>query len=295
MIDLFKRIADVVRDVNYRRLRRRRKPARVAYQQWVQDQDSPTAERLRYFSERYQRLQYRPLISVIMPVYNADLNWLDQAIGSIRNQVYQEWELCIADDCSSRNEVRQALSELPRRDARIKVMFRAENGHISAASNSAIELASGEFMALMDQDDLIPPNALLEMVEAIERNPGARLLYSDEDKIDTSNLRESPTQKGGWSPETLRVHNYISHLGLYKTELVRFIEGFRIGLEGAQDHDLALRCSELISPEQIVYVPKILYHWRIHEHSTASSKRAKPYAIKARERCIAEHKVRMGL
>jgi len=203
--------------------------------------------------------------------------------------------LCIADDCSPKSEVRQALSNWSRKDSRIKVVFRSENGHISAASNSAIELATGPFLALMDQDDLITPNALLEMAEAIGRHPDAGVLYSDEDKIDTQNLRESPTKKGGWNPETLRIHNYISHLGVYRTDLVRSLGGFRLGMEGAQDHDLVLRCSEQLEPGQIVYVPEILYHWRMHEQSTASSRRAKPYAITARAKCIAEHKSRMSI
>lgn len=295
MIHLFTRFADMVRDANARRLRRRRAPARLAYQQWVLENDAPTPERLKAFAERYQRLAHRPLISVIMPVYNADLKWLDQAIASILAQVYQEWELCIADDCSPKSEVRLALSALSLKDSRIKVVFRAKNGHISAASNSAIELASGPFLALMDQDDLITPNALLEMAEAIGQHPEAGLFYSDEDKVDEDNLRESPTKKGGWDPERLRIHNYISHLGVYRTELVRSLGGFRVGLEGAQDHDLALRCSEHLTPQQIVYVPHILYHWRMHAQSTASSRRAKPYAVAAREKCIADHKSRMAI
>ncbi|CAH0354119.1 glycosyltransferase [Aquabacterium sp. CECT 9606] len=294
MIQLFTRFADMVRDANARRLRRRRAPARLAYQQWVRENDAPTSERLMGFAERYRRLVPRPLISVIMPVYNANLNWLDQAIESIRGQVYQEWELCIADDCSPRREVREALSAWSLKDARIKVAFRSENGHISAASNSAIELASGPFLALMDQDDLITPNALLEMAEAIGQHPKAGLLYSDEDKIDAENLRESPTKKGGWDPDRLQIHNYISHLGVYRTELVRALGGFRVGYEGAQDHDLVLRCSERLDAQQIIYIPQILYHWRMHEHSTASSRRAKPYAVAAREKCIADHKIRMS-
>lgn len=295
MMNPLKRLADAVRNANYKRLRRRREPARLAYQQWVQIHDSPTPDRLRNLEYQYQRLKYRPLISIIMPVYNADLNWLDKAIESIQNQIYQEWELCIADDCSPRSDVRQFLSKLPLKDTRIKVVFRTENGHISEASNSAIGLASGSFLALMDQDDLIASNALLEVAEAIAENPDAGLIYSDEDKIDTSDLREGPTKKGNWKPEKLRIHNYISHLGVYKTELVRSLGGFRVGLEGAQDHDLALRCTEKLTPEQIIYIPKILYHWRMHEHSTAFSKRAKPYAIKAQEKCISEHKIRMRL
>jgi glycosyltransferase involved in cell wall biosynthesis len=293
MIHLLKRLADLVHDANYRRLRRRRAPARAAYQQWVLENEKVTPERVAAFEIRYQRLQSRPLISVIMPVYNANLDWLDQAVESLRRQVYQEWELCIADDCSSRDEVRQALSALPRRDARIKVTFRKENGHISAASNTAIELASGSFLALMDQDDLIPVNALLEMAEAISSHPEAGLLYSDEDKIDELNLRESPTDKGPWDPEKLRVNNYISHLGVYRSDLVRAIGGFRLGFEGAQDHDLALRCTEKLARHQIIYVPKILYHWRIHANSTAASRRAKPYALQARDRCLAEHQRRL--
>lgn len=282
-----------LRLANYRRLRKRREPQRIAYRQWVMDHDTITHEKRIELERTAASLPRQPLISVIMPVYNAPIAWLDLAIESVRQQIYKNWELCIADDCSTNTDIRSYLEEKSSKDHRIKVEFRTVNGHISAASNSAIALASGEFLALMDQDDLIPPNALLEVATCINHHPHAGLIYSDEDKVDDQNQREAPTRKGGWRRELLLKYNSISHLGAYKTKLVREIGGFRLGYEGSQDHDLALRCIERLADDQIVHIGKILYHWRIHENSTSHMQSAKPYAVIARNKSIQDHITRI--
>lgn len=274
---------------NYQRLRKRREPERIAYQKWVAEHDVMTAQKRAELQAQYAQLESKPLISVIMPVYNAPLGWLDEAIESVRNQIYQEWELCIADDRSSNPAIHPYLEEKASQDPRIKIEFRQTNGHISAASNSAIALAKGDFLTLMDQDDLIPPYALLAVANCINTHPDAGLIYSDEDKIDEQGNREAPTQKEPWKPELLTDVNRLSHLSTYRTSLIRELGGFRIGYEGAQDHDLALRCVEQLPPEQIIYIPKVLYHWRIHEHSTARDKSTKPYALKARKLALKDH------
>lgn len=290
----FAKLIAAIKMANYQRLRKRREPQRIAYQKWVAEHDVMTNEKRTELQAQYEKLDSKPLISIVMPVYNAPLGWLDEAIESVRDQVYQEWELCIADDLSSNPAIRPYLEEKASQDPRIKVEFRKTNGHISAASNSAIDIACGDFLTLMDQDDLIPPYALLEVAQCINTHPDSGLIYSDEDKIDEQGNRESPTRKEPWKPELLTDVNRLSHLSTYRTSLIRQLGGFRIGYEGAQDHDLALRCVEQLSPKQIVYIPKVLYHWRIHEHSTARDKSTKPYALSARKRALKEHFQRLG-
>lgn len=281
-----------IKMVNHRRLRRRREPQRIAYQQWAAEHDTVNDQTRGPLQELYRQLPTKPLISVIMPVYNAPLGWLNDAIQSVREQIYQEWELCIADDCSTNAEIRPFLEGKCQEDPRIKVAFRTSNGHISAASNSAIELAQGEFLALMDQDDLIPEDALLHIAQAITQHQDAGIVFTDEDKVDQNGQREAPIRKKDWGPECLLKFNSISHFGTYRTQLVRDIGGFRVGYEGSQDHDLALRCTEHLKPDQIIHIPRILYHWRIHANSTAQTTTAKPYAVTAREQAIKDHLAR---
>src|SRR5262249_22246613 len=185
---------------------------------------------------------YSPVISVLLPVYNSNLNWLRRAITSVQSQFYPRWELCIVDDASTDQKPWQFLQRCARRDARIKVMRRTENGHISAASNDALRLASGDFVALLDHDDELAPTALYFVAWALNKNRALQLLYTDEDKLDERNRRSDPHFKPDWNPELFLAQNFISHLGVYRTDLVRRVGGFRVGLEGAQDYDLTLRC-----------------------------------------------------
>lgn len=289
MSNYFSKLILTLKKANYDRIRKRREPQRMAYRQWVAENDTINAEKRRALENAYNQLNHRPLISIIMPVYNAPLDWLADAIESVRQQIYRDWELCIADDCSTDPEVRPFLQKIAGEDARIKLDFRKTNGHISAASNSAIGLASGQFLAFMDQDDLIPHHALLEVALCINLHPDAQFIYTDEDKIDEHNQREAPTRKAAWSPDMLDTLNRVSHLVVYRKELVAKVGGLRVGFEGAQDHDLALRCSENITVGQIVHIPKILYHWRSHSNSTAQVRLSKPYAISARRKALEEH------
>lgn len=286
MNSYFSKIILAIKMANYQRLRRRREPQRIAYRQWVQEHDTINDAKRQELEQSYAQLPRKPLISVIMPVYNAPLEWLDAAIESVRSQIYQEWELCVADDCSTHPDVRPYLEAKSREEPRLKLEFRPSNGHISAASNSAIALASGEFLALMDQDDLISEHALLEVAICVNENPQVELIYSDEDKIDENGHRESPTRKKSWHPELLDDLNRISHLAVYKTSLVKLNNGFRVGYEGAQDHDLAIRCTEHLLDQKIAHIPKILYHWRSHQNSTAQVRHSKPYATIARKALI---------
>lgn len=287
------RVITYVKELNRARLRNRRAPQRHAYRRWVLDHDTATAERVSGWRSEMNSMPSMPVISVLMPVYRPDMRWLEAAVESVFAQVYPYWELCIADDNSPEPDVRVYLETLCERDARVKVAFRTTNGHISECSNSALSLCSGSHVALLDQDDLLAPQALLRVAQVIARQPQAGVIYSDEDKLGPDGVREAPSRKSAWHMSMLEHNNLISHLGVYRTELMKSIGGFRKGLEGAQDHDLALRCTEILDASDIVHIPEILYHWRVHPNSTASSVDAKPYAIRARERCLKEHEMRM--
>jgi len=265
-----------------------RKHARE-YADWVAQFDTLT-ETVRAALRRELRLLPRqPLISIILPVYNPDLHHLKAAIDSIRHQIYERWELCIADDASTDPKVRPFLEEIARSDARVKLTLRETNGHIPACSNSALEMATGEMCALLDQDDLFAENALALVALELARHPDAGLIYSDEDKVNEAGERSNPFFKPDWNPELFLGQNYINHLGVYRTEVLRRIGGFRQGFEGSQDYDLALRCVELLEPCQVRHIPKILYHWRAVAGSLAAVPDAKPYAKHAARRAIADH------
>lgn len=222
---------------------------------------------------------HKPLISVVMPVYNTPISFLDEAIQSVRNQLYPNWELCIADDASTDKAIRPILERHAKEDARIKVVFREQNGHIATASNSALELANGEWVGLLDHDDLLSEDALFWVAHAINQHPGARLIYSDEDKLATNGKRKTPFFKPDWSPHLAISQGYVGHFLCLQTTLIRELGGLNTQSNGAQDYDLWLRAS--LITRDIVHIPRVLYHWREHAGSTSSSGDAKPYAHEA--------------
>lgn len=265
------------------------------YAAWVRKYDTLRALDRDDYRAKASALVNPSLISVLMPVYQPRMEWLREAVESVRGQIYTHWELCIADDASPGREVREYLEGLAKEDSRIKVCFRSTNGHIPAATNSALDLASGEFVALLDQDDLLRGHALACVAEAIAEHPEAAMIYSDEDKIEDGR-RSDPYFKPDWDLYLMRCHNMFCHLGVYRTALVRELGGLREGLEGAQDWDLVLRCADRLKEDQIVHIPKVLYHWRIHRKSTAmADSGAKPYALEAARRAISEHLQRRGI
>ena len=282
------RFAELMESVAKREIIRR-SVASISYEDWIAQFDATTPSDRASLRHRVRALRTQPRISVILPVYNPDLKLLAAAIESVERQLYERWELCIADDASTDPRVRPFLEKKDRGDARIKVTFREKNGHISACSNSAIKLATGEWCALLDQDDSFAENALALVALEIERHPEAGLIYSDEDKIDTAGIRSNPFFKPDWNPELFLGQNFINHLGVYRTELLREIGGFREGFEGSQDYDLALRCVERLEPAQVWHIPRILYHWRAVAGSLAAVADAKPYAKEAARRAIGDH------
>ncbi|MFA6961135.1 MAG: glycosyltransferase [Opitutaceae bacterium] len=227
-----------------------------------------------------------PLISVLMPVFNPPSHCLEQAIASVRAQTYQRWELCIADDASTDPAALRTLREQAARDPRIKFVERPVNGHISAATNSSLALASGEWCALLDQDDELSPHAFAAFARTLQAHPDTDLVYTDEDKLDAHGQRHSAYHKPDWMPELLFGQNFVSHLGFYRTDRLRSIGGFREGFEGCQDWDVVLRYTHGLPMHRVRHLPYILYHWRALPHSTAHSTGAKPYIIAAAERTV---------
>lgn len=246
-------------------------------------------------SEILSGLKRKPLISVLLSTYNTPDKWLRKALDSVLAQKYQNWELCVSDDASKEAHVVKVLNEYARKDQRIRLIFREENGHISDSYNSALAIAKGEFLAYLDHDDELHPEALLCVVDAINKNPNARIFYSDEDKINEKGVRFDPYFKSDWNYDLLLGQNCVSHLGVYEAALVREIGGFRRGLEGSQDWDMTLRCIEKIRPEQIVHIPKVLYHWRTIPGSTALGVEEKSYAVVAAQRAVREHLQRVAV
>ena len=265
------------------------------YARWIRCYDQLQREDVKRVREQIAQFHYSPLISVLLPVYNSNLKWLRRAILSVQKQLYPRWELCIVDDASTDRKIWPFLQRCARRDRRIKLMRRTENGHISAASNDALRLATGDFVALLDHDDELAPTALYFVALALNKNRDLQLLYSDEDKLEEHNRRSEPYFKSDWNPELFLAQNFVSHLSVYRTDLIHRIGGFRIGFEGSQDYDLALRCIEQIRPEEIEHLPWVLYHWRAGDQSTASNPTAKPYAQEAARRAVQEHLKRTGV
>ena len=270
-------------------------PQENDYNEWLRQYDTLTDQDRKKVQARISQFKSRPLISVLMPVYDPPLEMLESAILSVQRQIYPNWELCIADDASRTPGVRELLQRHAAVDARIKLALRQENGHISAASNTALALARGEYVALLDHDDLLHESALFWVADAIVGHPEAGLIYSDEDKVDVAGSRFGPYFKPEWNPDLFRSHNMVCHLGVYRADLVRSLGGFREGFEGAQDYDLALRCTEQLATHQIVHIPRVLYHWRSHPGSTAQAGSEKGYALLAGQRALDEHFSRTGV
>eukprot|EP01037_Dinobryon_pediforme_P021310 gene21310-22144_t len=266
----------------------------TAYRDWVRRYDTISDVDRRAMSKSLELLSYQPLISVVMPAYEPDEAHFRKAIQSVRDQVYQNWELCVADDASPTLTASAVLAEYAALDPRIKWVRRSKNGHISAASNSALELANGEFVALLDHDDILPPHALYEVIVELNARPHADLIYSDEDKIDEKGERFHPYFKSDWNPELFLAQNFINHFSVYRRSLVASVGGFRIGFEGSQDYDLALRCVAASSPEKIRHIPAILYHWRRTSNGTEFSQLQLDRCIGAAHKAKADYLASIG-
>lgn len=266
-----------------------------SYDEWVRRFDTLTPEETARLRAQAAARHWPVKLSIIMPVYNAPETYLRRAVQSIRAQIYPNWELCIAEDCSTAPHVKPLLQQLAGEDARIKLACRRANGGISQASNSALGLATGDYVALVDQDDELPPHALLLVAEKIAADPEIDLIYSDEDKIDQKGRRFDAYFKPDWNPGLILSQNVFSHLGVYRRSLLARAGGFRSAFDGSQDYDLLLRCSELTDPGRIAHIPHVLYHWRAIPGSAATSPSAKPHATLAAQRALQEALDRRGI
>ncbi len=257
--------------------------AQSSYAEWFQSH-TLSAGGIVDAKREFSQWATRPTFSIIMPVFNVDEEWLRRSIDSVIAQVYPNWELCIADDASTQPHIKPLLESYMKRDKRIKLHFREANGNIAAASNSALDLATGDYIALLDNDDELTLDALFENAKLILRHPDADFIYSDEDKINVDGKLCDPFFKPDWSPDYFHACMYTCHLGVYKTDLVKSIGGFRSAFDGSQDYDLVLRVVR--KTRNIYHIPKVLYHWRIIPSSVTSGASAKPWAYKAAKRAL---------
>jgi glycosyltransferase involved in cell wall biosynthesis len=264
---------------------------RTAYEARIANNDMTPRLRTIY-ADQARAFRYRPKFSVLMPVYNVDVRWLRAAVESVRDQVYDNWELCLSDDASTKPDLVAYLRGLAH-DPRIKVTFRPENGHICRASNTAAELATGEFVAFMDNDDALAPDALFHYARLLQEHADADLIYSDEDKIDADDRHYDPQLKPDWSPEMFLSYNYVNHFTCLRRSVFETVGRFRPGFEGAQDYDLLLRVIE--RTDRVHHVPRVLYHWRALPSSTAAAASVKPVMFRSVERGLTDYLARRGV
>ncbi len=234
-----------------------------------------------------------PRFSIVMPVYGVDPRWLENAIESVRRQTASDWELCAVDDASTFGEIREVLEGYVREDGRIHAEFLDRNRGIALASNRALEMATGEFVAFLDDDDELHPRCLEEVARFIDGHPDVDVIYTDEDKIDLEGNHSGAVIKPDWSPDLLLTHNYLCHLVVCRRRLIEKVGRFRAGFDGSQDYDLLLRITELT--DRIGHIPKVLYHWRAVPGSAAAAVDAKPYAFERSKRALREAMVRRGI
>ena len=266
----------------------------INYEDWLYHYDTNNTLNDAEIASSVNSLKFKPTISVVLPTYNSNEQLLKKCIDSVLSQSYPYWELCIADDASTNKQVHTIINEYIDSDSRIRLTLRDKNGHISDATNSAISLVTGEFIAFLDHDDELSQDALFHITESLNKHPSAKIIYSDEDKIDLKGHRSCPHMKPDWNPDLLLSQNYISHLCVIKSSLVREAGYLRKGVEGAQDYDLLLRCISRTKDAEIIHVPKILYHWRITESSTAYSSESKDYTSAAGVKALKDHLKRTG-
>lgn len=257
-----------------------------SYNSWL-DSHLPSPTELAKQAKRAQGLPYRPLISIIVPVYNPPEDFFKAMIDSVLAQTYSNWELLLVDDASPDNSARCVVKDLARDDERIRYTFLETNKHISGASNVALGMATGEFVALLDNDDILQPNALYEVANALNKDRELDFIYSDEDKLNAdTNIHTSPYFKPSWNQDFLYSVNYITHLSVIRKAVIEKVGGFDGVYDGAQDWELFFRLTQHVDATKIHHIPKILYSWRVHEASTAGGIEAKPYVIEAQRKAI---------
>lgn len=266
----------------------------LSYAKWISLNELP-AEKYQRLSERSKEWPIRPLISIVMPTYNTNKAFLIEAIESVRAQTYDHWQLCIADDASTVTHVKAVLDHYSAIDNRINVVYLKQNSHICESTNAAIALAQGSYMGFLDHDDALHPTALHCVAEVINTHQNAALIYSDEDKILADGTRLNPYFKCDFNYDLFLSQNMICHFGVYKASIVKSLGGMRENYDGSQDYDLALRVMDFAGEKNLIHIPRVLYHWRLHNESTSVSFEAKPYAQTAAVRAVQAHLDRNGI
>ncbi|MDU4937984.1 MAG: glycosyltransferase family 2 protein [Clostridium sp.] len=262
----------------------------MSYDKWIR-QELPSEEELEI--QRKASFEYSPKISIVMPTYNTKPIFLERVIESVKNQTYSNWELCIADGASTNIDTIDMLKEYSKKDERIKVKFLKENYMISGNSNEGLKMVTGEYVALLDHDDVLTLNALYEYIVVLNNDREVEFIYSDEDKIDEYEKEYfDPHFKQDWAPDTFRSNNYICHFSVFSKKLLDKVGYFNHEFDGSQDYDMILRLTE--KANKVVHIPKVLYHWRVHRESTAGGMGAKSYAIDAGRRALEAHLSRIG-
>lgn len=231
----------------------------ISYHEWLKQNENWRVDP-KLVDDNIASFSFKPKISIILPTYNSNIQYLQKCIDSVKAQLYGHWQLCIADDASTSSDLKQFLADCAAENDKIDVIFRENNGHISLASNSALKLATGGFVTFLDHDDLMDKYALYFIAETINNNPEVKIIYTDEDKINDDGERVEPHFKSDWNPDLFFSQNYITHLAVYKRSLVDQLNGCRQGVEGSQDYDLLLRCLPFVKDDEIVHIPQILYH-----------------------------------
>ncbi len=263
----------------------------ISYDGWIRKNEPSEGD---LAVQKRARFAYEPKISVIVPTFNTPRKVLVETLESVKRQTYANWELCVADGGSGRQDVRKVLDSYASSDSRVRVRCLPENKKIAGNTNEALSMATGEFAAFLDHDDTLAPFALHEIVKTLNDNPGADFIYSDEDKIsENGRIRFEPHFKPDFSPDTLRSYNYITHLTVIKKALLDSAGWFREGFDGSQDYDLILRATEKAG--MVCHIPRVLYHWRVSRTSAAGNANAKPYAFESARKALTEHIRRIGL
>jgi len=259
----------------------------TAYQRWLDAEARELASLRQGLDALLQALPTRPCFSIVAPVFDTDPAMLERMFASVRAQLYPDWELCVCDDASRREDTRAVIAAQTGSERRISVRTLQENRHIVGASNAAIDMAGGDYVVFLDHDDELAPHALLCLAQALAADPSLDVLYSDEDKLDEKGMRCLPFFKPDWSPTLITVQNYAGHLLCVRRSLLQECGGLRPGTEGSQDYDLVLRLSERTS--RIHHIPRVLYHWRLHGGSTAINTESKPYAHETGRKALEAH------
>ena len=265
----------------------------IPYQKWIV-RHLPGPKELE--RQRREKFDFQPKISIVIPLYKTQEKYLRQLVETIKEQTYPNWELCLSDGSGANSPIAGLLESLAASDERIKVVSHEESLQISENTNAAIEIATGDYIAFADHDDELTPNALFECVKALNKNRDVKVLYSDEDKMSMDGHKFfQPHFKPDYNPDLLCTVNYICHLFVVDRKVIEQVGTLRKEFDGAQDYDFIFRCIETVSPEEICHVPKILYHWRCHEESTAENPESKTYAFESGKRAIEEHYRRTGI